>query len=278
MGDIVLVRPAYHYQSYYDLHAIFEACRLKNTIIPKIDPSSNNIYVYTPSNGEIHDIEKRSNRKCKLVWWQLERFKEPNIWDDAVNKYESGKLDAIIVSDMGYYNELKERGVKVAFCPIGYHPLFGSPNWESKKIYDFVHLSYKDVWRRSKLFTQFNKQFKIAPNGWGGKRAQYLHQSKFLVNTHQDDTRAIEPLRLILAICHGVPIISESIDNPRPYQDGRLYGSTYENLTNTIGKLIRQYNINPHPFIDKAKDNFQYFSENLPFVDTLVWTIDNLMA
>jgi len=275
--EIAFASPAFHYQSYSDLHKVFSQCGVRHVKFGKIRKEDDCAYVYSPANGELEGI-KKAKRKCKLIWWFLERIGTHNPSDNFKRAFQAGHFDGMIVSDMGYYDFMRSQGINVAFCPIGYHSVFGEPNWNHHKEWDFCHLSYADVWRRSKLMTKFrNKKLKIAPNGWGEKRRLSLHGSRFLVNTHQDDTNAIEPLRLILAVCHGIPIISESIDRPRPYQGGKMLGSKYENIADNVSRYVTQYKKSPEKFKNQARENYKYFREQLPFFPLVQKAVKELL-
>jgi len=126
--------------------------------------------------------------------------------------------------------------------------------------------------------TNFNKlRLTIGPNGWGEKRTKTLYQSRFLVNTHQDESLAIEPLRLIVGVCHGLPIISESIARPRPFDGGKIWGATYGDLPKQVRYHVNDYKNDPSKYIDKAKENFTFFKEKLPFLDQVQKAVGELL-
>lgn len=276
--EIAFASPAFNYKSYSDLHEVFGKCGVKHVKFPNMDPyAKDTVYICTPANGELEHIRNYKDRTCKVVWWFLERVQNVNEFKGFKREQDAGFWDGVLVSDMGYYDELKKRGVNVAFCPIGVHETFGTPDFSAKKRWDIVHISYRDIWRRSQLFGKIPKGISIAPNGWGEKRRQSLHHSKFLLNTHQDETQVIEPLRLILAVCHGVPIITETITRPRPYHDsGRMLMVEYKRIPRYVSDRVRDYTRNPTPFVDSAKRNYEFFSSHFPFFSSVEHAINEL--
>jgi len=275
---IAFASPAFNYQSYSDLHRVFDNCGVPHVKFPNIDPyASDTTYICTPANGELEHIRNYKDRTCKTVWWFLERVQSDKEFDGFKRHQDQGHWDGVLVSDMGYHDELKKRGVNVAFCPIGVHKEFGTPKYDAPKIWDIVHISYKDIWRRNRLFNSIPGNIKVAPNGWGDKRRQSLYQSRFLLNTHQDETKVIEPLRLILAVCHGVPIITEAITRPRPFHDsGRMWMADYDQVPQLVAGKIKDYKKNPTPFIRSAERNYDFFMKHFPFFESVELAVNEL--
>jgi hypothetical protein len=210
------------YDSYTDYRTLTEKAWQDVCFINEIKMSEPIAYVVSPINGEFRphiDNHRNEEKKCKILWWNLER--PPRDENHAAHKKDVKELfdkyiDYMIVSDKWYKSYYNEFGDKVIFCPMGIDEVLCPDPWaEGHNKHDFTHMSY--VWGRRDIL---NKLPNCLGNCWKEERRLGLLRTKFMINIHQDQYNLIEPLRFVLAISHGLPIITERINDPYPYEIG----------------------------------------------------------
>lgn len=226
---IVFVQPRHNYESYADLREMVKIYGYKTCYIGEIELESDNIYIMAPINGEYHEhmgVHGHKPKHCKIILWHLERPEDPagdihgklaEFVRHNLAEAEKLQIDHIWFSDR-YVARLFNNPV-AKFVPLGSSPdLIERPRaWQvNRKEYQIIHLSYANHRRNSLLGPLIHDGVKIAPNGWGKARADALRQSRFLLNTHQNDYLIWEPLRFAVAASVGIPCISEAIYDPFP--------------------------------------------------------------
>jgi len=198
------------YDSYTDLWSLvhlsgFETCELDD-----IDRESDNIYIMSPNNGNVHAAMKVP-RKCKCVLWQLERANSIEHAPHLCPPY----FDETWVSDRYLHSIIGNP--KCRFVIMGGHSGLGREP-APIKLYDFVHISYLYGSREADVIHLERQGYKMAPNGWGQARDHSLAHSKFGLCLHQDAMPIIEPLRYTLFSCWKLPLITAHSHDPHPYE------------------------------------------------------------
>lgn len=227
------------YDSYTDYWSLVELSEFPTCELDDVDPESNNIYVFSPDNGNVKACCERPH-KAKYILWQLER---PTHTGLNMPTY----FDEMWVSDLHLFQMVNNP--KCKYVVIGGHPGLGEFSFYEPKTYDFAHMSYA-YGRREAMYDELRRMgYSLAPNGWGEERHKVLKSSRAMLCFHQDDMPVIEPLRYVLAACYGLPIIAEASENHYPY-------------------AVQIYNGN-HPNRDEweqiAQENRQRMTEELTF-------------
>lgn len=247
---IVFVKPDWNYDSYTDFWSLVKLSDYPIIRYNQIDPSSSNIYIVAPANGQLQDHINSirsiwDNKICKLMLWNLERPGNgiQNHINDNKQLIEQGFLDRVLVSDMQLS---KDTGFH--YIPLGSHPGLGYPGMFKEKHWDMVHLMCYSNRRASPWFIDPGiirdgiDRLSVAPNGWGDVKDASLKYSRFMVNVHQDDYPFCEPLRFALAAAYGLPIVTEHCTDISPYDNCRtVFQCAKDNIVNTVKTLLRSY-------------------------------------
>ncbi len=197
-----------HSASYTDFFKMVELAKFDTCHPEEIDWQSDNIYICIYFSFPWYDgkpaTEFPTDRKCKMILWDLERQR------DAVDK----RYDEIWVSDR--WLAAIYPGAK--FVPIGTDWRLRNGQVSASKKFDFIHLSYITDRRKQVIEYLMKEGLTIAPNAWGEVRHNLLLQSSFMLNVHQDDLPIIEPLRLAVASAYAMPILTELANDYSPYE------------------------------------------------------------
>lgn len=222
MPGVVLVRTRWTYDSYQDFWRLAELSGMPVCYIDEIDLRSDTVYVVTPMNGEtrpaIDAARSRTpaeERRALLAWWALERPDEPNSGPFSAKVDEALRFfDEVWVSD-AHFASLDGR---LRHVVLGSHPNLREGQRSAIR-FDFAHMSYVCV-RRIPVMAQLQRRFRVAPNGWGAERAAALNASRAMVNVHQTPAPIGEPLRFAVASAFGLPLLTETLADPRPLVSG----------------------------------------------------------
>jgi hypothetical protein len=242
---LVFAKTRYSYDSYSDFWKLVELSGLETCWIDHIDYEQEALYVLTPINGEtrpVIDRERKSGKKKRalLAWWNLERPDSgPGGLNDLLGSMvcnnTNGMLewvDKIWTSD-AYQHSLDPRAV---------HVVMGSDLRLAMGVrdpisYDFCHMSC-DVGRRNAIIGSL-RDLRIGPNAWGAERSKIVNGSRMMLNIHQTDANIGEPLRFAVAAAHGIPLISETLVDPYPLENGKsCLIKRYEELQQTVRESL----------------------------------------
>ena len=270
MMEVIFALTRHNYDSYSDYVNLVKNAWGKWCYIDEINFTvSDRLYIFSPLNGEIspHIQNHIHEKKCKLAWWNLER--PPRDEKHAEHKQNVSEMfksvDYMIVSDRYYQGEYyKEFGNRIIFMPMGYHECLCEYPFNSiRSKYSFAHISY--VWGRRDIL---NTLPNCMPNSWGEQRKQDLLRTKFMINVHQDQFKILEPLRFIIAVSHGLPIISETIHNAAPYENGVHYiQCSYEEIINKAQFCDTNNYVN---YMKLARNAFDMMKNKYPFTNNIV--------
>lgn len=267
--EVVFALTRHSYDSYSDYYNLVKNAWGKWCYIDEIKfVDKDKIFVISPINGELGDHLKNHihEKQCKLVWWNLERPPRDENHDE--HKKNVGELfkyiDYMIVSDK-YLQEHYYAcfGDRIIYTPIGYHEcLCEFPFFAVRSKYSFSHISY--VWGRRDIL---NNLPNCMPNSWGEQRKYDLLRTKFMVNIHQDQFKILEPLRFIIAVSHGLPIISETLHSPAPYIPNLHFLMVpYEHV---VSKALSVNNDNYEHYSRIAQNAFEMMKTKYPFAKNI---------
>lgn len=249
MSEIVFVRTRYEYQSYSDFWRLVELSGFRQIFVDQFDLAEEYIGILPVVNGELrpHITHRRSILKgpqwAKMISWCLER---PDSGDYELSKIDPkgaanstneifDYVEHVWVSDR-YWASLNPR---LIFVPMGSHPdLAGGPPGE--KIYDACALTY-NTHRRDRIYGPLGQQLRMAPNSaWGAERDRILRSSRAMVYVHQTPMPIGAPIRMAIAAAYKLPVISEAMGDPTPYEHGRdIVLLTYDDLVPSTISLVR---------------------------------------
>lgn len=207
---IIFARTRHNYDSYMDFWKLVELSGFKWVWLDEIEPESENTYIFTPHNGQLLELvagwgPRWTERKCKAVWWCLERPDGNAVpFVQAVDSVQ-GQVDASWVSDE-YVATLHP---KLTYVVLGSHEGLRESAPETDKTFDFAHMSY--AWgRRADLYATMRARGLVeAPNAFGAERSKILGRTKIMVNAQQYETPVVAPLRFAIAAAHRMPVLTE---------------------------------------------------------------------
>jgi hypothetical protein len=204
------------YGSYADYWRLIELSGFPTCEQGEIQLDSNRIFILSPPNGNAHEIA-RQPRRCKLILWALERPL------GGYDGYAPANYDAVWVSDRWLAGELnRHTASSVQYVPVGGHAQLGGER--KKPVWDLTHQSYQ-TYRRQAVYNELEgRGFAISGNGWQDHRDGILSTSRAGLCVHQDELPIIEPLRMTLFSCWGLPLICEHSHDFYPYQTYPLGG------------------------------------------------------
>lgn len=223
---IIFAHPEHRHDSYSDYRRLvllsgFGVCRIGEIDLEVEDT----VYILSPATGEILSLLNRP-RRCKVIWWNLERPDSGDWPPEGNNASNSVDLiapivDKIWVSDR-YHASLDKR---LMFVPMGSDARLAEGKPDGTKLYDIVALTYNTE-RRKQIYDKLGK-WKVAPStAWGETRARLLNTSRCMVYVHQTASFIGAPLRFALAAAYRLPLISELMADPYPLQEGRDFVAT----------------------------------------------------
>lgn len=221
MKDPVFAQTRHHYDSYSDFWNLVSLSGYRTVWLDEIDLGKEEIYITTPFSGETVEALLGKERKAKVIWWNLERPDHdiPKDGIEAGMRLTVTRTLASVDHVWSYDPTVATMDKRLVFAHVGSHPGLYQPGNVSE-YYDLCHLSY--LWgRREDMIAELSKAFRIAPAAWGEKRASILEGSRAILNLHQREPLKINaPLRFAIAAAYGVPIFSETIDDPWPLVPG----------------------------------------------------------
>lgn len=229
MTDVTFVRTRTEYPPYADFYRLAELSGYPICWVDEIDASDpTKVYIISPINGEWN--HGWPHARARIIFNQLE-------WHTDMSQVELPPG----VSECWNGDAWHARLINARHVPIGGHiGLNLDPNDCPAKEYDIVFMSYGDVYRRKRIKDEFEARgFKIAPDGWGQIRHDSFVRSRIMVHVHQwENIPAIAPLRWCLGAAYGLPIISESVNDRRPFAAGDFMTADYDNLVETVTREL----------------------------------------
>ena len=225
MTDVTFVRTRTYYQPYDDLFRLAELSGFPVIYIDEIDANdASKTYIFTPNNGET--LGGWPHARARIIFMQME-------WHTDHKPVELPPGVAECWNGDRWHSQL----INARHVPMGSHECLNLyPGKQDEKQYDIALMGYYDVWRRARIRDQFKERgITIAPNGWGVERDEILRQSRVMVHVHQwDNMPTIAPLRWCLAAAYDLPIISESVNDRRPFNEGDFLTCGYDDLVEFV--------------------------------------------
>lgn len=233
MRQVVFAHPRHIYDSYTDYRALskldFETC-----FYNEIDLSREAVYIVSPFNGELppavayqKSIVPEKDRKARVVYWNLERPDHPGFMKEPGEPMERvmarvvdeclAVVDFVWISD----RSLAKLDPRLIYVIMGSNKALAEAAGRPYE-WDLCHMSYVHGRRDDMVRKLEAAGLNIGPNGFGEARAKVLSASRMMVNIHQrEPLRPYAPLRFNLAAAYGLPIVTETLDDPYPLVPGQ---------------------------------------------------------
>lgn len=244
-----------YYRPYTDYWRLVELAGFSSIWLDELEPGRDAIYILTPMNGEYEKIlpRLRGSRRCKMVWWRLER---PGGYDWVVDSHNADGVDEIWVSDRHWASRVECPG---KFVPLGSHEGLGLFDPTGGKIYDWIGLSYNNP-RRLGVWHQIKGQ--AAKTCWPPEREEILARTVFMVNVHREEYGMLEPLRFAVAAAYGMPVISEVCDDPFPFEPVMV---AYDAVAEAVNISIDTWHACPERWFGRSIRNWQRACKDYEF-------------
>lgn len=248
MTDVTFVRTRTYYQPYDDLYRLAELSGYDVCYVDEMDTSdASKVYIFSPNNGET--MNGWPHARARIIFQQMEWHTDHKPIELPPGVSEAWNADA-----------WHARLINARHVPIGSHECLNlHPGEPTEKVYDISFMGYYDVWRRKRIKDDLEARgFTTAPNAWGVERDEILRQSRVMVHVHQwDNMPTVAPLRWCLAAAYGLPIISESVNDRRPFAAGDFMTCDYDALVDQVTmvldpsyeKVIGHYGRNLHDYL-----------------------------
>lgn len=214
------------------------------------------VFIISPINGEWQHWPQ-GYTKGRLILYQLEwNIDNQHNTPPAVNEVWMG--DKWQAEKSGY-----------RYVPLGSHcGLNTFPTHTAITLYDVAQFSYQTFRRQAVTNQMMALGLRIAKSEglWGDERSYALMASRLCIHIHQwDNMPTIAPLRWCIAAAHGLPLISESIQDAGIFGRTYLMQSNYPNIAAFAHYLLDPANHYESELADKARNLHNLLCQNWTF-------------
>ena len=204
--------------SYVDFWKLVELSGFATCYVDEIDPASDNVYIFSPSNGETEN--GWPDARARIIHWNLEQDAYPPI-PGVAETWVSDK-------------RLAER-IGAKYVPMGSHEDLAGPTAipypQRARSFDVIMLAYRTPRRMWAQVEMAKQGVLIAPDGWHAARRTALLASSAMLHVHQTEGKCfVAPQRFALAAAYGLPLITETLADPGIFYSTTLLSSDLLNL------------------------------------------------
>ena len=238
MTDPIFCRTRHTYDSYVDFWLVVELSGFPCIYVDEIEPDSDNVYIFTPLNGENHNGWQDPRAEI-ILWdleWRLEGLPVDYMGTNAPGINVPG-VERIWASDRWY-----AKAIGAEYVPLGSHAGLASGYTENANgfVYDAAVMAYLGPHRRNNMVNRLRDSgVTIAPNGWGQERHDILRASKAMLHIHQwEGIQTIAPQRWALAAAYGLPLLSEMVIDGGIFSDNYVMYASYEYLAHFVPRKL----------------------------------------
>jgi len=236
MPDPIFCRTRHVYSSYVDFWHLVELSGFPCIYVDQIDPHSDNVYIFTPLNGENQD--GWNNPKAQIILWDLEWRLDLNNGADGVGVSVPG-VERIWASDAWY-----AEAIGAEYVPLGSHPGLAEGYTENSngKTFDAAVMAYLGPYRRNNMVNRLRDAgVVIAPNGWAQERHDILRASRSMLHIHQHDgIQTVAPQRWALTAAYELPLISETVIDGGIFGYDHMLLTDYANMERFVPMWVRR--------------------------------------
>lgn len=237
MTTLSFVRTRYDYDSYVDFWRLVELSGFPWRYVDEVDVGEKAVFILSPINGEwgAHmESQRDKDRRAHLVLWDLER-PLPRGGLGQAREHAQRYLDRRLFDEIWVSDRLLARECSFRFVVMGSDERLAQGRRKPGR-WEICHFSYVNA-RRETILNKLAHR-RVAPNGWGRKRARTVNASRFGLSVHQDGQPYQEPLRLALFAAYGLPTISEHVYDPYPWTGETMTFASYPDLVETVDEAL----------------------------------------
>ena len=234
MSSVYFVQTRTVYDGYKDYFRLAELSGYPVIYLDEMDIESDNVYIFTPLNGENNHGWK--DPRATIILHDLEwRLKESDYaWPESDLTIPPG-VSRVWASDKWYAEKIGAQ-----YVPLGSHPGLAGPA-TTEETFDVAPLSYRTGRRNAAFGAMIERGLTIAPNAWGDERDALLKASSCVVHVHQHErVPTVAPLRYAIAAAWHKPLISESVYDRGIFGDCVLYAD-FDALPDYTTLMVRRY-------------------------------------
>lgn len=213
MKPIIFVKTRHEYGSYYHYHRLIDLEGFETCYPDQIDYSRECCYILTPLNGEvydsgawpIHEREKHKEKRCRIIWWYLERPHDVSV---VMGIADHPFFDWVWCIDKYMLRQCKPHP-KFDYIKMGSHPGLATGPTDVKE-YDLNIMMYENERRHPYIKALFESGITIAPRAYGADN-NTLHMCRVLPYVHQDELLYLPPIRLCVAAANRCAVVGERV-------------------------------------------------------------------
>lgn len=219
MSDVIFARTRHTYDSYQDFWRLVELSGYATCYVDEIDPHSDNLYIFTPDNGETRNGWPGAT--ARIIHYQLEWCTHPNDQHPP-----PPGVSEVWTMDTWHADRIGAR-----YVPIGSHPGLRQSMPAQPPVYDIALMAYLSLRRQPVVHDLQRVGLRLAPNAWGDERDRILNRSRAVLHIHQhDNVPGMAALRVALAAAYGLPYISETVSDMGIFGYSHMLLSDYGNM------------------------------------------------
>lgn len=216
-----------------------------------------NVMATIPGSALVRDKARRvlSTRLKRLCGWDNEpRHSQVHArqWFHAAQHYSwlqqwhsSRWCDLVAVSTPARHEVLSRMGIRSAYAPIGYHPLWGG-DLGLKRDIDVLFLGRVRRTSRQVILSRLRNQLKrdnveltvVDGNCFGPDRTRLLNRTRIILDIVQNSWE-MPTMRLLAGMACGAMVISNWMSDPHPFRPEHLVRAESHRLADAVLRYLR---------------------------------------
>jgi hypothetical protein len=245
MSDVYFVQTRTVYDSYTDYFNLARLSGYPVIYCDEIDVDSDNVYIFTPLNGENNHGWRQGRATIILADYEWRLKESDYAWSESDLTIPPG-VSRVWASDKWYAERIHAQ-----YVPLGSHPGLVGDAAPDPTIYDVAPLAYRTGRRNEAFGKMIERGLTIAPNAWDPERDAVLKSCKSVVHVHQHERVAtVAPLRFAIAAAWHKPLISEQVIDRGIFDTCVLYAD-FSVIADYTALMTQRY---PQILRDKADE------------------------
>jgi len=236
--------PENGYGSYHDYWRLVKYSGFPTCYIDEIDTASDNVYIFSPRNGEVGD--GWPGARARIIHWNLEQYG----YEPLAGVAETWVSDARLAKE-----------IEARYVLMGSHESLRYPgDTERCEHYHVAMLAYMTPRREAVASELTARGVKIIPNSWYKDRHIALSNTSAMLHVHQNDNiRYVAPQRFALAAAYSLPLITETLDDWGAFTYSNIMAAHRDYITDFVVKwtmrnearILADYGCNLYHFLCK---------------------------